>query len=208
MAKSFESFRQLPALQTQGQTPAQEGRRPSLASAISTLVSKSVKRSRRAKLHPESALRSTSESSAVHSRASSRASSQGDSVPQATWKRRGQTPDMDDYLSLSQLESVWDYHDSYVGGVEAPMASKSYTFQEIAEAPTIVKHKYDPVDDDSSDNISVIGSSSSSSSSSSDDAVVVDGMVHPALRPTPYLQSYQRTKSALHLLRIQTSGFD
>ena len=60
------------------------------------------------------------------------------------WKQRGQTPGMDDYLTLAELESVWINQDSYVGGVEAPERAANYEYIEPVEAPTSVKHQILP----------------------------------------------------------------
>ncbi|KAL9129600.1 MAG: hypothetical protein Q9217_001988 [Psora testacea] len=57
------------------------------------------------------------------------------------WKQRGQTPGMDDYLTLAELETVWVTQDSYVGSIQAPQKSTRYTYVEPVEAPTIVKHQ-------------------------------------------------------------------
>ena len=57
------------------------------------------------------------------------------------WKQRGQTPGMDDYLTLAELETVWVTQDSYVGSVQAPQRSTKYTYVEPVEAPTIAKHQ-------------------------------------------------------------------
>ena len=62
----------------------------------------------------------------------------------SSWKQRGQTPGMDDYLTLAELENIWITQDSYVGSVQAPQGSKKYTYVEPVEAPTIVKHQLMP----------------------------------------------------------------
>ncbi|KAL2047763.1 hypothetical protein ABVK25_011375 [Lepraria finkii] len=101
------------------------------------------------------------------------------------WKRRGQTPDMDEYLTLNELESVWNRQDSYLGCVCAPQNITQYTFQEAVEAPLIAKHDISnrltetartaPVQSDQTPRIFV-----------QDDSMVIDGSVHPTLRPTAY----------------------
>lgn len=54
---------------------------------------------------------------------------------------RGQTPGMDDYLTMTELESVWDTHDSYLGCYDAPQRVSGYDYKEPVEAPTIIKHQ-------------------------------------------------------------------
>jgi len=63
---------------------------------------------------------------------------------QFTPTRRGQTPGMDDYLTLSELENVWVTQDTYVGCVQAPIRPAKHTFEEVAEVPTVVKHHRPP----------------------------------------------------------------
>ena len=157
------------------------------------------------------------------------------SAPSSSWKQRGKTPGMDDYLTLAELEHVWYAQDSYVGGVEAPQRATSYTYIEPVEAPTTVKHQVkresarpalpqlripennspspqrveqqdeavvnvipDPSTRLSSAPASVPSSPDSYielSSRQPDPSVtqvrnaVVSGVVHPALRPTPYFEN-------------------
>lgn len=95
---------------------------------------------------------------------------------------------MDDYLTLAQLENAWHKQDSYVGCVIAPQKITQYTFQEAVEAPLIANHT------------SRIRSRSHQgpriapdlngplpSPPRRDETTVIDGAVHPALRPIPYL---------------------
>lgn len=108
------------------------------------------------------------------------------SSSQILWKRRGNTPGMDDYLTLSQLEAAWDTQDIYLGYVNVPQEAIQYTFQEAVEAPVIVKH-----------NIINRPSEGLPPPPPPKDAVprfrfhndpnVINGSVHPALRPQPYI---------------------
>ena len=117
---------------------------------------------------------------------SSRSTLQNSSKTEVLWKRRGQTPEMDEYLTLNELESVWNRQDSYLGCVYAPQNITQYTFQEAVEAPLIAKHDISnqpmeaarpaPVQSDRTPRIIV-----------QDDSTVINGSVHPALRPTAYL---------------------
>lgn len=109
---------------------------------------------------------------------------------------------MDDYLSMSQLESVWQYQDAFTGAIETPLATKDYTFQEIPEAPTIVKHKHShlALDDD------FIRDRLGSNSPRPDEAMVVDGIIHPALRPAPYLQGPHESRSLPLLPKLKIPG--
>ena len=59
------------------------------------------------------------------------------------WKIRGQTPGMDDYLTLAQLEECLDRQSSYIGCMEIPQQVRQYSFTETAEAPLIAKHSTD-----------------------------------------------------------------
>lgn len=190
-----------------GTTSAQQAKRPNFLSAIGTMMTRSVK-----PLSPRSQSvggeRSPSRSSISHSRSLSRSNLSLPAAPPPpprpvtppTWKRRGQIPDMEDYLSLSQLESVWQYQDSHVGPIDAPLTAKSYSFQEIAEAPTIVKRKHHQIEDESD-----VSSEDASSEDNShpDDAVVVDGVMHPALRPVPYLDNRGRHRNMPPLPKLQ-----
>ena len=99
------------------------------------------------------------------------------------WKRRGQTPGMDDYLTLEQLENVWYNQDFYVGCVSVPQMVTKYTFTEAVEAPLIADH-----DSSARQPRPRPNPNSPSSSPPHHDPTVIDGSVHPALRPTPYLE--------------------
>ena len=59
------------------------------------------------------------------------------------WKRRGQTPGMDDYLTFAQLEECLDRQSFYTGCIEVPQQVTQYSFNETAEAPLIAKHSSD-----------------------------------------------------------------
>ena len=202
-----------------GETSTQATKRPNFLAAIGTMVTRSVKRPLSPRSRSVGDDRASSRPSTSHSRSPSRSQfsllappspqpppqvSQGPLLAPPTWKTRGQTPDMDDYLSLSQLESVWHYQDSHVGLVDVPLTSKSYTFQEIAEAPTIVKrkhHNHNPVEYESDtasseDSVSV-------DNFHTDDHLVVDGMMHPALRPVAHLDNRGRQRTVPVLPRLQ-----
>ena len=118
---------------------------------------------------------------------SSRCAAQKDrSPPETSWKRRGQTPEMDEYLTLTELESVWNKQDSCGLCVYAPQNVTTYTFQEAVELPLIAKHEFrsrsmestrpKTVQKDRIPQINVQG-----------DSTIIDGAVHPALRPNSYL---------------------
>lgn len=59
------------------------------------------------------------------------------------WKRRGQTPAMDDYLTFAQLEECLDRQSFYIGCIEIPQQVTQYSFNETVEAPVIAKHSLD-----------------------------------------------------------------
>ena len=56
-------------------------------------------------------------------------------------QRRGETPGMDDYLTLAELENVWQTQDVYLGCYDAPQRARGYTYTDPVEAPTITKHQ-------------------------------------------------------------------
>ena len=187
-----------------GHSSSQEDRRPKFLSAIGNLVSKSMKKPLRPRRRSDAESFASSRASSGQSRPSSQVETEQSSVPRATWKRRGQTPDMDDYLSMSQLEDVWSYQDSYTGAVETPLTAKSYSFQEISEAPTFVKHKHYHSVNTSLEDLS--NYETSPSVSIPDDSAIVDGVVHPALRSTPYLQTLSGSRSTPQLPRVHVSS--
>ena len=103
------------------------------------------------------------------------------------WKRRGQTPGMDDYLTFAQLEECLDRQSSYIGYIEIPQQVTQYSFNETAEAPLIAKHSLGtPLSqthqEEAEHRIRL--------SPLANEAVVIDGVTHPAfresaLRPIP-----------------------
>ena len=97
-------------------------------------------------------------------------------------RRQGFAPDMDDYLSLDQLEGLWQYQDSYVGPVATPLTSLTFNYQEAVEAPTFVQHKRPD-----SGSVSQGNSVTNLGVTGSNEALVVDGYLHPAVRSTPNL---------------------
>ena len=107
------------------------------------------------------------------------------------WKRRGQTPEMDEYLTLTELENVWHTQDAYALCVCAPQSVAQYTFQEAVEVPLIAKH-----DIRRSPSLNAVQLEPSRSHllfqlNVQDDSTVINGAVHPALRPSPYLSDEQ-----------------
>lgn len=93
---------------------------------------------------------------------------------------------MDEYLTLTELESVWNKQDSCGLCVYAPQNVTQYTFQEAVELPLIAKHEFRPrsmeltrSEPAQSDRIPQINVQ--------DDSTIIDGAVHPALRPNFYL---------------------
>ena len=90
------------------------------------------------------ASKSTNELTIVHPHLPPRSKSVNNSDKPIPWKQRGQTPGLDDYLTLAELESIWIKQDSYVGGVEAPQRTTGYQYVEAVEAPTSTKHQIQP----------------------------------------------------------------
>ncbi|KAG8533110.1 uncharacterized protein KY384_001893 [Bacidia gigantensis] len=60
----------------------------------------------------------------------------------AKWTQRGRTPGLDDYLTMDQLEGIWQTHDAYLGNFDVPQSAASYKFVEPVEAPTIIRHQH------------------------------------------------------------------
>ena len=190
----------------------------------------------RSSFHALPASKSTNELTIKHPHWPPRSRSMNSTDQPTPWKQRGQTPGMDDYLTLAELESVWINQDSYVGGIEAPERAASYQYVEPVEAPTSVKHQIlpestrptlpqlqiprsyapsprqieegddavrrviddlarrphsDPVSEVSSPGPDILDTSSEQASPSVTQIrnAVVSGIVHPALRPTPYFDS-------------------
>ena len=115
------------------------------------------------------------------------------SPTETSWKRRGQTPEMDEYLTLTELESVWNKQDSCGLCVYAPQNVTQYTFQEAMELPLIAKHELRPRSMESTrsepaqrDRIPQINVQ--------DDSTIIDGAVHPALRSSFYLSDVELPK--------------
>ena len=162
-------------------TPPKRTRSPRIFTTVKCLVQRPSTKSTLQK-RPGTA-RSTCD--AFNNGTSCRSTSRNSSKMEILWKRRGQTPDMDEYLTLNELESVWNRQDSYLGCVYAPQNITQYSFQEAVEAPLIAKHDISnrpmeatqpaPVQDDRTPQIVV-----------QDDSTVINGSVHPALRPTAY----------------------
>ena len=105
------------------------------------------------------------------------------------WKRRGQTPGMDDYLTFAQLEECLDRQSSFQGSIEIPQQATQYSFKETAEAPLIAKHCTDtrPTQTYQEDPEPKIQLSHLANQTNS---AVIDGVTHPAfresaLRPIP-----------------------
>lgn len=97
------------------------------------------------------------------------------------WKRRGQTPGMDDYLTLAQLEECLDRQSSYIDFIELPQQVTQYSFKEIAEALPIAKHPTDTqptqtYQEESRPSIQL------SHLANQTNAAVIDGVTHPAFR--------------------------
>ena len=100
------------------------------------------------------------------------------------WKRRGQTPGMDDYLTFAQLEECLDRQSSYIGCIEIPQQVTQYSFEETAEAPLIAKHSTDsrptqPYQEETESRLRL------SHLAHETNPAVIDGVIHPALRPIP-----------------------
>lgn len=173
------------ALSTNGS--AQHNTRPYFFSATRIRsLQHSLRRPLRVRVKPQARSNyetsESSQSSNNHSRGSS-CPSHYDDVPRS----HSAAPDMGDYLSLDQLEGLWQYQDSYVGPVVEPLTFNSpCNFQEVVEAveaPTFVQHKC-------LDNVSVpLGNKMLNLGvTRSDEALIVDGYLHPAIRSTPNLQ--------------------
>lgn len=105
------------------------------------------------------------------------------------WKRRDQTPGMDDYLTLAQLEECLDRQSFYIGCSEIPQQVTQYSFSETAETRSIAKR---------STNTRVTQSHQKESPpriqlshlAIQTNTAVIDGVTHPAfresaLRPIP-----------------------
>ena len=192
----------------QSQNASIDSHRHQLLASITRLVSKSVRRSRKVRTLAINSGRTSTQSSRDSSISASRSASEDASVPAATWKRRGQTPDMDDYLSMGQLENIWMYQDSHTAGVETPLSCRTYSFHDIPEAPTIVRHKreYD-TENPSMEDLSPTNHSSVDEGAVddlvTDEGVIVDGFVHPAFRPRPYLAKPDGMETSSRISKIR-----
>lgn len=176
MRSSLDNFSY--ALNTQNQS--QRTRSPRFLKAVKGLVHRASTGSITTR-HPRSADGNADTLSRSGSDLSSR---RGSDSSQILWKRRGNTPGMDDYLTLSQLEAAWDTQDIYLGFVNIPQEATQYTFQEAVEAPVITKHDAinRPIDalpppPPPKDLVPKVHNG----------ANIIDGSIHPALRPQPYL---------------------
>ncbi|KAL6716523.1 hypothetical protein ACLMJK_006090 [Lecanora helva] len=118
-----------------------------------------------------------------------------------SWKRRGQTPGMDDYLTLEQLENVWYKQDFYVGCISVPQEATQYTFTEAVEVPLIAEHT---VRAQRQREQPLALRQPSANGVPRDTATMVDGVIHPALRPVPYVvdSSSSRSQAAAPVDRV------
>lgn len=179
--------------------------RPNFLSAIRSLKL-SLRRPLRAR--PQTSEYETSQSSQSSSDVSSGSSrNSSQHLPSSTNdyyaapRRQGVAPDMDDYLSLDQLEGLWQYQDSYVGPVATPLTASRFQYQEAVEAPTYVQHKRP-------DNSSIPRGNSASNLgvTGSDEALMVDGRLHPAMRSTPDLSSSAAATSMMVMEETATAA--
>ncbi len=171
MDSSFETLYSSPC-----QNPPKRSRSPRFLTTVKDLhKSLSIIRSRGAqRKHP------------LHD--SSCPASQDGSVKQMLWKRRGQTSGMDDYLTLAQLENAWHKQDSYVGCVIAPQKITQYTFQEAVEAPLIADHTSSiHTRRHQGPRLAPDLNGPLPSPPQGEVTTFIDGALHPALRPSPYL---------------------
>ena len=104
----------------------------------------------------------------------------------SAWKRRVQSPGMDDYLTLEQLENVWYKQDFYVGCTSVPQEVTQYTFTEAVESPLITEHNVSARQQQELQSVSNLVPFLPNDPSRGD--TIIDGAIHPALRPIPYLE--------------------
>ena len=97
------------------------------------------------------------------------------------WKHQGQTPGMDDYLTLAQLEECLDRQAFYIGCIEIPQQITNHSFSRAAEARSIEDHSTHTrpaqpcqIQPESRTRLSHLAHQS--------DPTVIDGVIHPALR--------------------------
>ena len=125
---------------------------------------------------------------------SSRRSPRKDSSPtEISWKRRGQTPEMDEYLTLTELESVWNKQDSCGLCVYAPQNVTQYTFQEAVELPLIAKHELRSRSMESM-RPEPAPRGRIPQTNVQEESTIINGAVHPALRPNPYISDEELPK--------------
>lgn len=108
-----------------------------------------------------------------------------------SWKHRGQTPGMDDYLTLAQLEEYLDRQSFYLGCIEIPQQVTNYSFNETAEAPLIATHSMDTRPTQTYQEQSELKIPLSHLANQTNPAMI-DGVIHPALResalrPIPFI---------------------
>ena len=128
---------------------------------------------------------SSTDSSSKCTQCSPRPASSNGFPKQTLWERRRQTPGMDDYLTLAQLENAWQEQDTFIGYVEAPQNITRYAFTEAAEAPLIAKSRIEGPIDALRPPIHL--ELQPLHLPNQDETLAIDGAVHPALRSTPYL---------------------
>lgn len=96
------------------------------------------------------------------------------------WKRRDQTPGMDDYLTFAQLEECLDRQSSFIGYIEIPQQVTRYSFNGTAEALRIAKRSPDTQptqtyqEPERRMQLSHLASQTN--------PAVIDGLTHPAFR--------------------------
>ena len=102
------------------------------------------------------------------------------------WKRQGQTPGMDDYLTLAQLEECLDRQAFYIGCIEIPQQITNQSFSKTAEAPSIKDHSTNTRPAQPCQVQSEPRTRSSQLAHQSN-STVIDGVTHPALRESALL---------------------
>ncbi len=93
----------------------------------------------------------------------------------------GQALEMNDYLTLSQLEECLDHQSSYIGCTGMPQQIRQHSFNEAAEAPLIAKHSTDTRPSQSYQEESERRIRSSYLADQTNPPVI-DGVIHPAFR--------------------------
>lgn len=165
-------------------TVSHDSKRPNFFLSIGTLVHRSLRnplrrRSRSGSKSSDDSYRTSSDLS----RNSSCSNLRQTPASQEAWKQRCRRSDVGDYLSMNQLETVWQVQDSFVGSVATPVPSIKREFPEAIEVPTFIRHKRSYEKESSSP----VELAHEHRSPGPDEAIVVDGMVHPAFRSTPNL---------------------